>query len=128
MATFDMSEVMGLADHLVATDKTVRAEGQRVIKRGAVNVKYDARKLVRSSAGTSHPKWYPSSIDFDLEDGGLAAEIGPSTGLGKQAFLGKILEYGTATNAPHPHMNPALEREEPRLADAVADAVRRALS
>lgn len=141
---FDMSEVNALAEELVQSDAKVREEGKRVVKRGAMNVKRESRKRIRESVGASfssgsggltrrtgsgkgHPKWYPASIDFDLDDNGLAAEIGPKLGK-KQAFLGKILEYGTATSPPHPHMNPAADEEEPRMQDAVARMVKRALS
>jgi len=125
---FDMSEVNALAEELVQSDAKVREEGKRVVKRGAMNVKRSARNAIVGSAGMGHPKWYPTSIDFDLDDSGLAAEIGPREGVGKQGFLGKILEYGTATSPPHPHMNPAADEEEPRMQDAVARMVKRALS
>lgn len=124
---FDMSEVNALAEELVKSDAKVREEGRRVVKRGAMNVKRSARNSIVGSAGMGHPKRYPASIDFDLDDSGLAAEIGPRLGK-KQAFLGKILEYGSATSPPHPHMNPAADEEEPRMQDAVARMVKRALS
>ena len=124
---FDMSEVNELAQELVKSEAKVRDEGKRIVKRGAMNVKRTARQMILASAGSRHPKWYPSSIDFDLDDDGLVAEVGPRLGK-KQAFLGKILEYGTATNPPHPHMNPAADEEEPRMQDAVANMVKRALS
>ena len=124
---FDMSEVNALAEELVQSDAKVREEGKRVVKRGAMKVKRNSRSSIRASVGRRHPKWYASSIDFDLDDSGLAAEIGPKLGK-KQAFLGKILEYGSATSPPHPHMNPAADEEEPRMQDAVARMVKRALS
>jgi hypothetical protein len=51
--------------------------------------------------------------------GGLDAEIGPEVGR-TQAFLGKILEFGTATSRPHPHLIPALLAEQPRLTEQIA--------
>lgn len=124
---FDMSEVNALAEELVQSNAKVREEGKRIVKRGAMNVKRTARSAIVGSVGRRHPKWYASSIDFDLDENGLAAEIGPKLGK-KQAFLGKVLEYGSATSPPHPHMNPAADEEEPRMQDAVAQMVKRALS
>lgn len=123
---FDMSEVRDLATDLLSAEGKVRTAVQVSVKRGAMNVKRDAQRNIIGQVGRAHAKHYASSITFDVLPGGLAAEIGPTIGY-RQAFLGKILEFGTATSAPHPHMVPAAEQEQGRLAEGVLVAAMDAL-
>lgn len=125
---FDMHEVRALAADLLSSEGPVREGARRSIKAGATRTKADSRRAIRAAIGGNggHAKHYPRAIDFDILDDGLAAEIGPSIG-NPQAFLGKILEYGTATSPPHPHLIPAAENEQERIAQGLADAVTKAL-
>lgn len=125
---FDMREVRALAADLLASEGPVREGARKSIKVGATHTKTDAQRAIRAVTGRNggHAKHYPRSIDYDILDDGLAAEIGPSIGK-KQAFLGKILEYGTATSPPHPHLIPAAESEQERIAQGLSEAVAKAL-
>jgi hypothetical protein len=98
---------------------TVLDEGEKVVKKGAGNVKDEARDRVR---GYAHLPHYPSSITYDVHRGAheVSAQIGPDKDR-RQGPLGNIIEYGTVNNAPIPHLGPALDVEEPRFARAVAD-------
>lgn len=89
-----------------------------VVGKGAFNVKRDWRKNAR---GIRHAPRYPLSINYDLDrtDDGYEAVIGPEANAANQGFLGAILEFGGAHNAPGNHGGLALEAEAPRLEQAV---------
>lgn len=123
---FQMGEVRRLAADLLISDERVRDAAKAAIKKGAVNIKRDSIKMIISAVGAAHAKHYAKSITFDIKDQGLTAEIGPQIGR-SQAFLGKILEFGTATSGAHPHMIPALEAEKPRLEQGLMLAIDKAL-
>lgn len=93
------------------------AEGRRVVQRGALNIKRDARRL---SSGIAHAPAYPYAIGYDTWATGttVRAEIGPDKDK-RQGALGNILEYGTVNNAPIPHLGPALDIEGPKFVAAV---------
>lgn len=123
---FNMDEVRELASDMAMSLTPVKQGVQAAVKRGAVNVKNDAKRDIVSQVGRNHAKHYAGAITFDLMNGGMAAEIGPETGH-KQAFLGKILEFGTATSPAHPHLVPAVEREQEKLVAGILVAVEKAL-
>lgn len=102
-------------------------EATKVVAKGAMNVKREGRRLARRAAGR-HARKYPYSIGYDLYQGlrGPTAEIGPEVGRG-QGSLGGILENGSPTSPPHPHMRPAGEREAPRFERAMNDLAARLL-
>lgn len=87
---------------------------------GAFNVKRDA---VQFASGIGHAPNYPRSISYEVDATatGVGADIGPEND-GPQGGLGAILEYGSPTSAPHPHLGPALDREGPKFAEAVGVA------
>jgi hypothetical protein len=121
---FDTTEVRRLAEALATAGPATITAITPVVKRGAVNVQRDARQWVGTRGrATRH---YRRAISFDLDPFGLAAEIGPQEGR-TQKFLGRILEFGTVTSPPHPHLIPAVEAEGPRFADAVVKAATKAL-
>lgn len=124
---FDMSELKDLMSDMIISDERVRDGVRASVKRGAWNVKREAQRDIIGQVGLRHAKHYPYSITFDILPGGMAAEIGPTIGR-KQAFLGKILEYGTATSGAHPHMIPAVESEREKLAQGVVTAALQALA
>ncbi len=86
----------------------------KLVKRGALNIKKGAQR--RAPTGP-HVPYYSKSINYDTgEEGQLAwAEIGPDKHK-RQGALGNLLEYGSATSPPHPHLGPAGEEEEPKFA------------
>lgn len=117
-----MSDISGLTE-LVADLTAAPGRAQRkvdgVVRKGAVNVKNDAQRLI---SGLAHAPLYPASITFDAkwELGGYVAEIGPDKDR-PQGALGNLLEYGSANNAPLTHLGPALDLEGPKFEKAIAD-------
>lgn len=119
MDAFDMSEVVEMAQELFGADGPVRAEGRKILENGANKTRRRAWNLLKTNrAYTQH---YPSSFTYEMLNDGMAVEIGPEIGR-KQAFLGKILEDGTSTSPPKPHLIPAAEAEAPAIAAFVEDA------
>jgi hypothetical protein len=117
---FDTAEVRAVAELLVDAARVAPAEARKVVAKGALNIKNDARRRV---SGLAHAPAYPSSITYDTEQtaNGATAEIGPDKSK-RQGSLGNILEYGTVKNAPIPHMAPAAEREKPKFEKAMEAA------
>jgi hypothetical protein len=108
-----------LGDDLARAVLAASVQSRAVIKRGAQNIKTDAQKRV---TGLAHAPAYPRSITYDSHESvsGPWAEIGPDKNL-RQGSLGNLIEYGSRNNSARPHMGPAGEAEEPRLAKALED-------
>lgn len=123
---FDMSDVRRFAGVLLTSDKRVKPAVARAVKKGAVNVKKNAQDNIRAQTSSSYTKHYPKAITFDIQNGGLQAEIGPEVGR-TQAFLGKILEFGTATSPAMPHLDPAIDAEIPAFEQGIMQAVDEAM-
>ena len=121
----DSSDAKQLVAQLDKTTSRALDETLAVVKKGAQNIKEDARKRV---SGLAHAPAYPSSITYDVWVGfrGPQAEIGPDKSK-RQGALGNILEYGTIKNSPIPHLAPALKAEEPRFLKALEDLALKAL-
>lgn len=118
---FDTREVHELAQVLGQAADGAAKDVRPVVQKGALNIKTDAR---RRASGLSHAPRYPQSITYDSHETrtGAWAEIGPDVEKeGLQGYLGNVLEFGTTNNAPHPHIMPAAEREEPRFIKALED-------
>lgn len=106
-----------LADDLQhAADASVD-EVRKVVSKGALNIKKDAKAIVE---GHSHLPHYPRAITYDTDVAGtlVSAEIGPDKAK-RQGPLGVFVEYGSVKNAPIPHLSPALDTEEPRFIEAL---------
>lgn len=124
----------GLFDHrdldrfAVDLDRTVSAapdEAAKVVEKGALNIKNDARRRV---GFLRHAPAYPAAIGYDSRRGfrGPEAEIGPDKNK-RQGALGNLIEHGSVNNPPHPHMAPAAEAEMPRFERAMTDLAARLL-
>jgi hypothetical protein len=114
----DTREISQLEHSLYGASDSIQRKAPAVIKKGAVNIKKDARDAISSARAvrTTIPA-YPYAIGFSIRGySGTEAEIGPSRRRGKQGKLGNLLEYGGMFNAPIPHLQPALEREAPNVA------------
>jgi hypothetical protein len=113
-----MSQVDKLADDLEAVAAKAAPAVKKVVEKGAVNIKTGMRQ-----DATGHPKYkyFPRSISYDITDGGMGAEIGPDKDL-IMGDLGNLLYFGSSNNAPVLDINAPLHKEEPRFADALADA------
>lgn len=117
MATVDTSQLDTLAADLAEIPDDTLPKFKRVVSRGALNVKNDLR--ADASGGVSY-RHFPRSIDYDITDGGLGAEIGPNKDQ-IQGALGNLLYFGTSKTGPVLDINGPLHKEEPRLLDAIAD-------
>lgn len=117
----DASDVNQLVAELETKAQRVGADAAAVVRKGALNVKTDARRF---ASGLAHAPVYPYSIGYDIVGdgrfGSIAAEIGPDKAK-PQGALGNILEYGTVNNAPFAHLGPALDIEGPRFEKALLD-------
>jgi hypothetical protein len=115
----DVSQLVGLAVDLAASEAAVRQQARAVVSKGALNIKNDWRANARASSGR-HARLYPSSIGYDLHSaaGLIEAVIGPDKG-GPQGPLGNLLEFGSVHNPPHNDGGRALLAEEPRFIAAV---------
>jgi hypothetical protein len=62
-----------------------------------------------------HAKRTGYSITYDVttREGDVEAEIGAVTGSGRQAYITRLLEYGSANNPPHGYGSAALDENTP---------------
>lgn len=91
----------------------------------ATKIKADARSRI---SGHKYLPQYPYSITYDtkITPVSVEVEIGPDRAR-EQGPLGRIIEFGTAKNAPLPHMGPALEANTDDFQHGVEIAVQQAL-
>lgn len=122
----DSSEVRQWVQQLDQAVMDHPDEVAKVVARGAFNIKRDAR--ARAAQIGEHVRRYPYAITYETRRhvNDITAEIGPEVGKG-QGSLGGILENGSPTSAPHPHMLPAGEAEAPRFEQAMQDLAARLL-
>jgi len=118
--TFNDHDLTAWTKDLEKAAAIAPAEAAKVVTKGAVNIKADARRRI---SGLAHAPAYPRSITFDpvhVNRTVATTEIGPDKGK-RQGPLGNILEYGAPgrNTPPHPHMSPAAEAEMPRFARAM---------
>jgi hypothetical protein len=101
-----------LADFAADIDK--QAKG--IVSKGSLNIKNEARE--NAPRGPHVPSYY-RSITYDVRTGSgwVEGETGPRAG-GPQWGLGSLFEYGNPYSAPQPHLEPALDHEEPRFYEA----------
>ena len=109
----DTSDLADFTADLKALAADAEEQGKGIVAKGALNVKNDARQFAPSGP---HTPAYPRSITYDTRTGSgwVEAEIGPRHGAA-QWGLGNLLEYGGPHNPPNPHLEPALDHEEPRF-------------
>lgn len=114
---------------LNAVPKAAR-ETVAVVKRGALNVKNEGRRNSVASSGRS-ARMAPQAIGFDqvrVDDDGTIWAAVEYQGAG-QANLGTLLEFGGGRDhsPPHHDLRRALESEEPRFEQALADVAEKAI-
>jgi hypothetical protein len=92
-------------------------EAHEVIKKGSLNIKNDAR---RRASFTSTARHYPRTITYETRvlKNAAIGETGPRKDR-PQGPLGVLLEFGTPTSPPQPHMGPAGDTEEPKFVRAM---------
>ncbi len=122
---FDAGDFERLARDLDRAVDVAPAEARKVVEKGSLNIKNDARRRIM---GLAHAPAYPYAITYDtrLTATGAWGQVGPDKDK-RQGALGNILEYGTRKNPPHPHLAPAAEAEEPRFVRALENLVVKAL-
>lgn len=115
----DTSQLDGLVRDFEQASEDVLDEAEKVVSKGSLNIKNDARRRV---SGFAHLPQYPSSISYDTRRGAnqVESEIGPDKDR-SQGPLGTIIENGSVNNAPIPHLSPALDAEEPRFVSTAED-------
>jgi hypothetical protein len=123
--TVDASDAKRLAATFGDAVEHLPADTRAVVQRGAWNIKRDAQRAV---TGHPHLPHYPQAITYDTEQAGdtVTAEIGPDK-TRRQGPLGNVLEYGSPTRPPIPHLGPALQNEQPRFEKALGDAAVKSL-
>jgi hypothetical protein len=122
---FDGRDLACVVTSIDKASAVAAAETAKVVGRGALNIKNDARRRI---TGLRHAPRYPYSIDYDLyvTGRGAVADVGPNKAK-RQGALGNLLEYGSTNNPPHPHMRPAAEAEMPGFEKAMEDLALKAL-
>lgn len=112
----DIRQLDQWADVLRAAGEDALSSGEKVVSKGALNIKTEARENAPHGPHTPH---YRNSINYDIkrEDDAVEAEIGPDKNK-RQGPLGNIFEYGTIDTPPKPHLEPALDHEEDRFYEA----------
>jgi HK97 gp10 family phage protein len=122
-----VSELAALAADFGRVAQAVDDEGEKVVSKGALNIKEDTRARW---AGHRHAPTLAASVTYDLTRtaAGVSAEIGPDKDLTGGGPLGTIYEYGTPHSAPRPALNPALDAEEPNFVRALEDLAERLLA
>lgn len=124
---FDGHELAALTRDLEKAAAIAPEEAAKVVAKGAVNIKKDARRRV---SGLAHAPAYPYSIGFDpvqVTRTQAYTSIGPDKDR-RQGPLGNILEYGSPKRPPVPHLGPAAEAEEPRFAKAADELAAKELN
>jgi hypothetical protein len=102
-----------LSEDLQQAIKRAVPDAKKVAGNGALNVKREAQRIIRERSHRGYLPHYPRAISYTVTASGavVSAEIGPESEK-LQGGLGRLLEYGSANNAPIPHLDPALSLEE----------------
>lgn len=125
---FDSPGLESLFADLVAAPAKLKTLVRAVVVSSADAVKTDARQRFEDQRVGNYLPRYSGSITYSIAEDPAAAEvtaeIGPDRSIaGMQGFAGPVMEFGTARTAPHPHLMPAADAEEPRFVVALEDAV-----
>lgn len=122
-AGVDSSQLRQLAADFDRAADVAPAEARKVVAKGALNIKTDARR--RRAGSTWFPR-LPAAITYEshITPSGGYADVGPEHGR-PQGNLGHIPEYGSLRTAPEPYMAPAADAELPRFERTMADLAER---
>lgn len=108
MAVFaDFSELNQLSARIASRAMAVYPATRAAIAKTAEDIVATAQTFVPVDTAATK-----NSIYAEYSDGGLQADVGPTT------EYAPYLEYGTVNMAPHAFMGPALDRHAPDLAAA----------
>ncbi len=126
MPTYSPDE---FAAHLVAAAPKAAREAAKVVKRGSLNVKNEAQRNVQATAPVHHAHAHKAiGYDVDAADLTITGVIGYDKDK-RGGPLGNLLEFGGGGDhsPPHRDLARALEVEEPRFAEALADVGEQAI-
>lgn len=122
---FESPELRRLTVDLDTAAKVAPEESRKVVSRGALQIKNDARR--RRSGSKYFPRLqYAINYETELTATGAWAEVGPDHGK-PQGNMGHIPEYGALKTPPEPYMGPAADAELPRFERAMADLAEKAI-
>jgi hypothetical protein len=114
----------GFADDLEDAAERALPEARKVVARGALQIKNDARRRI---GRPRHAPAYPASISYDSPvtvGYEVSAKVGPDKSR-RQGALGNLLEFGSVNSAPKPHIIPAVYAELPKFERALEDIAER---
>lgn len=125
---FDSPDLERFVTDLLQAPAKVGPAVHAVVNRGALNIKNDARKRFEEQRVGGYLPHYSRSITYDVSSAGhvVSAVVGPESDKVQGPF-GPGIEYGSVNHAAMPHLNPALDAEEPRFVDQIGDAAVRVL-
>lgn len=128
-ARFESADLEAWMQDLVNVPVRLMPALRPVISKGALNIKKDAAARFEAQRVGGYLPHYSRSISYDLADtsSGVEAVIGPESDK-PQGGMGAAIEYGSAQHAPIPHLNPALDAEDPKAVDAIGSVGVRVLS
>jgi hypothetical protein len=117
-------ELTQLDDDWANLPKNFMPRVAKRVSRGCLNIKRDWKDRWE---GHDHIPHLPDAISYDVtrKPDWVGGEVGPDKHR-RQGPLGNIIEFGTLNNPPIPGGVPALELEEPKFVDALADLGERA--
>ena len=107
-------ELRRLAADITRAASTTGQRAQAVIRKTAVDIESDAKKLAPVDTGNLKGSIGHSDLRTVGRSGSLSVEIGPT------ASYGVFLEHGTSRMAPQPFMGPAADRHAPSFEQAMA--------
>lgn len=124
MISFESSDLERLVADLQKAQTAVGPAMRGIVSRGALNIKRVGAQLFTEKRVGGYLPHYARSISYDLTSDSYGAEavIGPESDK-PQGGMGAGVEYGNPAHhtPPIPHMNPALDNEEPKFLNAVGD-------
>jgi len=88
-------------------------DAKKICGKGSLNVKREAQRIIKERSKRGYLPHYARAITYEVKAAGsvVSSEIGPEKEK-LQGGLGSIIENGSPTSAPIPHLSPALDLEE----------------
>lgn len=124
-ASIDDRELRAFAAELDEVAQRLVRGAPRVVKRGATNI---VNQLRAEMGASRHFKGITRAVNYDILDGGFAAEIGPTSEPGSAGNLANIAYFGSYRGGGTvPDPQDALDAEGPRFEKALLDLMGEAL-